>query len=524
VCIEENGMRKVVFLVLTLLSLAGCSVTFEAGIERTPAATATSTAAASRLEPTLEALRSENQRLIAALTAQPRPATATPPPPDLGRIAYVQGGDIWIKSLPDGQPARLTNDGRNSEPRWSPSGRWLAFRKDRTVILQEECDMPKPQREFCRESVWQEQLWLVETSQDTGEAAPSTLRQLNEGLTVKAFAWSPVCDRLAYVDAFGSLRAVDGGSGRESELLSKPRSDAVGAIVWSPDGASIGFEYSRNRAGAEGPERGLWKISSGGGEPSPLYIAATGQSEPRLAAWSPTGRSLLFWQDDGQSAISADGAPLFSVPAAGDAAPASEPARLDSAPTLLFTDFLAPAPAGSIPGSGEWVAVVAGAGAATWQDKQVVVARAMPQAGDSPEISPLTPEDEAAISPAWSPDGAWLAYSAMPERAGLELDEAVPPELMQRRIWVSAAGASSRRRLTDSPGYRDEFPLWSGDGRTLLFARLDAAGRASLWIVPAAGGTPQQMVGEITPAPDPLGDFGHISWLQFFDWTRGSAG
>ena len=88
-CIEGNGMRKVVFLVLTLLSLSGCGVTLEGGIERTPAATAaataTSTPASDRLQPTLEALRTENQRLVAALTAQPVPATATPPPPDLGR-------------------------------------------------------------------------------------------------------------------------------------------------------------------------------------------------------------------------------------------------------------------------------------------------------------------------------------------------------------------------------------------------------------------------------------------------------
>jgi len=518
-------MRKVVLLILVLLSLSGCGVTFEAGIERTPAVTATYTPAADRLQPTLEALRIENQRLSAALTAQPVPATATPPPPDLGRIAYVQGGDIWVKSLPDGQPARLTSDGRNSEPRWSPSGRWLAFRKNRTVILQEDCDMPKPQREFCSAPVWQEQLWLVETSQGTGEAALKTLRQLNEGLTVKAFAWSPVCDRLAYVDSSGSLQMVDGDSGRATALLSQPRSDVVGAIAWSPDGATIAFEYARSRAGADRPEAGLWIISSGGGEPSPLYIAAaTGQSEPRLAGWSPTGRTLLFWQDDKQPAISADGAPLFSIAVGGDAVPAPEPVRLGIAATLLHADFLAPAPAGSVAGSGGLVAVVAGTGAATWQDKQVVLTSAMPQPGSPPEVSLLTGEDVAASSPAWSPDGAWLAYSAMPDRAGLELDETVPPELMQRRIWVSAAGAGSRRRLTDSPGYRDEFPLWSGDGRTLLFARLDAAGRASLWIVPAAGGTPQQMVGEITPAPDPLGDFGHISWPQFFDWTRGSAG
>jgi hypothetical protein len=40
----------------------------------------------------------------------------------LGKVAYVQGGDIWTKVLPDGEPQRLTNDGRSIAPKWSPSG------------------------------------------------------------------------------------------------------------------------------------------------------------------------------------------------------------------------------------------------------------------------------------------------------------------------------------------------------------------------------------------------------------------
>ena len=48
---------------------------------------------------------------------------------DLGCMVYVQSGDIYVKRLPDGQPLRLTQDGLNSTPRFSPSGKWLAFRK-----------------------------------------------------------------------------------------------------------------------------------------------------------------------------------------------------------------------------------------------------------------------------------------------------------------------------------------------------------------------------------------------------------
>ncbi len=45
----------------------------------------------------------------------------------LGRVAYVQSGDVWVKPLPDGAPIQLTADGSNSETRWSPSGMWLAY-------------------------------------------------------------------------------------------------------------------------------------------------------------------------------------------------------------------------------------------------------------------------------------------------------------------------------------------------------------------------------------------------------------
>ncbi len=31
----------------------------------------------------------------------------TSPNLNLGKLAYVQGGDIWVKSLPNGQPHRL---------------------------------------------------------------------------------------------------------------------------------------------------------------------------------------------------------------------------------------------------------------------------------------------------------------------------------------------------------------------------------------------------------------------------------
>jgi Tol biopolymer transport system component len=55
--------------------------------------------------------------------------SASRPTPSLVKLAYLRGGDIWVKALPDGEPQRVTTDARSGVPRWSPSGEWLAFRK-----------------------------------------------------------------------------------------------------------------------------------------------------------------------------------------------------------------------------------------------------------------------------------------------------------------------------------------------------------------------------------------------------------
>src|SRR5512139_2453961 len=110
-------IKHMLSLLVLLLCVVGCNGTLEVGIEQTP--TPDHAVAA-----TLTALMAENSLLATRVATLATPAP--PVLPDVGRVAYVQGGDIWIKVLPDGKPQRLTTDGRNREPRWSPSGEWLA--------------------------------------------------------------------------------------------------------------------------------------------------------------------------------------------------------------------------------------------------------------------------------------------------------------------------------------------------------------------------------------------------------------
>ena len=72
--------------------------------------------------------------------------------------------------------------------------------------------------------------------------------------------------------------------------------------------------------------------------------------------------------------------------------------------------------------------------------------------------------------------------------------------------------------MTDDPSYRDEWPQWSADGQHILFARLDVAGAASLWLMDAGGGQPRQVVEKITFGA-PADNFSpQIEWGRAADW------
>ncbi len=124
----------------------------------------------------------------------------------------------------------------------------------------------------------------------------------------------------------------------------------------------------------------------------------------------------------------------------------------------------------------------------------------------------LTDARTAALGPAWSPDGRRLAYSAAPDRASFD-EDAIEADLAQRHIWIVNRDGGGPRQLTSDPAYRDERPLWSADGRQLLFARIDARGQASLWLAGADGSAPVQIADDLGPLPDdaplPMGYYGH---------------
>ncbi len=84
---------------------------------------------------------------------------------------------------------------------------------------------------------------------------------------------------------------------------------------------------------------------------------------------------------------------------------------------------------------------------------------------------------EPIISPAWSPDGRWLAY------VSFETQKAV--------VWVQELQTGERRPLAAFRG-SNSAPAFAPDGRTLALA-LSRDGLTQLYAMPLAGGTPTRL-------------------------------
>ncbi|MEJ2266500.1 MAG: hypothetical protein P8X95_23895 [Anaerolineales bacterium] len=413
----------------------------------------------------------------------PGPDLGKPAPayPDLGKLAYVQGGDLWIKTLPDGEPQQLTTDGLNTRPRWSPSGEWLAYRHG------------------------DNQVWVISSDGSQKFLLPGSV-------SMDAFAWSPAADRLAYVDAMTELQLAEPGAEPQT-LVSSPERHSIPYLAWSPDGAWITFQWQAPPLDPVPAYLGLWKISVQGGEPLELFGESDDHLQAgvyRLAGWTSDSQSLIFWGGDPffSASIAADGLPLFQIPAQG-----GEPQQLANA-VLLYEDYVRTNP--EISGN---TAIVVGDGREAWTDKHLYLF----ENGNGVQLSP---DGEAVSSVAWSPDGKRLAYSSAPDAGQLGGGEPARQALMGRKIWVLDPGSGEPNQLTNDSSYRDEYPLWSAGGNNLLFVRMDDQNQVSLWTIPVASGEAQIVLDRLnTESLSSLGWFGfygHIDWQDMFDWWRGS--
>jgi TolB protein len=86
-------------------------------------------------------------------------------------------------------------------------------------------------------------------------------------------------------------------------------------------------------------------------------------------------------------------------------------------------------------------------------------------------------------SPAWSPDGRWIAFRRK-ELAG-------PASTLGKQLWLIRGDGSEARALTSDPAFDHGQPVWSPDGRYLLFHKLPLKGpniTLSVWVIDTQSG------------------------------------
>ncbi len=379
------------------------------------------------------------------------------PSPALGTIAYIAGGDVWVLDLDSEQLKRITRDGLNSRPLLSADAGWVAYRKSDFLYIAD-----------------------VRTGKE--------IRVSEAG--VSSYVWSPEGAELIF-PAWSGLAVWDALT-EKSRQISLDLA-AIHNLAWRPDGALIAFDT------LEGDIRTVQTVSADGNHRTEVYTAGGMMDVPRLAGWSPNGEWLALWVGSRALAAEQDGLPFCFA--------AVERNELDCTGdlTLVRPEY--------IDWSAEGLAWIAGAGRETWVGKSLAI---LPAVDGEPQILVSTAE-QAPVYPAWSPDGNQIAYSAGPP---VPLDAAYDRRdaaLHTRRIWVINVKTGRRTQLTGDSRYRDERPVWTAGGRYILFVRMDDQA-AGLWLMNSDGGDLTQLVSEMTPRPDPTGEYGYIAWNNWWHW------
>ena len=253
------------------------------------------------------------------------------------------------------------------------------------------------------------------------------------------------------------LAGVDGGLPRR--LTSGDKRD--GAPRWSPDGTRLAFVSQRQ--GQKRPQ--LYVMPLDGGESVRLTELAQGVAEP---VWSPDGRRLAFVSRVGGEETQQDGAEE----------PRSKPARVIT--TLKYK--------------------MNGEGFVYDRRSHLFVVDANDGA-----VNQLTDGDFNHAEPAWSPDGALLAFTSG-RHAERDEDDASD-------VWVMPADGGEPRRLTDTAGPVGH-PTFSPDGRKIAYLghrqRYDAGYNWRLYTVPVGGGTPVCLSGGLDRNCRALGNQGPL--------------
>jgi TolB protein len=250
----------------------------------------------------------------------------------------------------------------------------------------------------------------------------------------------------------------------------EPGVDASGSAqpAWSPDGTRIAYSGSGEARDEDQDELEIYVMNADGSEKRRLTNDHVLDATP---AWSPDGTRIAFAHMTGVGKPNADGV-IVVMDAEGNGR--VEITRHPDAPDTVFDSHPAWSPDGRL------IAFTRVTYTPSAFEPQVAVYTVDPSGGGER----LLIED--AFEASWSPDGTRIVFTSIKDGNGETCFHECSPS---GEIYVARADGTELKRLTTSEA-DDRSPAWSPDGRWIAFVS-DRSNRVEheneIWVVGADG-------------------------------------